>query len=249
MNSFGDPTTEGVDLAGAIETGLREAVGSRERSDDRLVRLAEHARTIATDHTDRAFAAALRSTLEALDARWELKCDVMVAAEQLAHVAGASRFSVKTHALLAELRSEPPGLDGIRRDRESHRASAAFRGVVLALARTIGLSVTADDLMREETLRNHEPMLWLELAAACFGAQAYVESVRELLEKDRFHPFALVRVLPVMVRHQGTCTAQEVLDVAYRHLAVRGMNEDASELIRRAEAFDPRGWRSAPKWL
>ena len=246
MNDSGKLIVEEVELAGAIEAALREAVARRERSDDRLVEIAAHARTMASERTDQAFAAALRSSLEALDARWDLKCEILVAAEQLAHLAGASRFSDRTCALLAELRSGAHAQDHTEREPEAGRAAAAFRGYVLALARTVGMSVTPQDLTREVGLRTHEPTLWLDLAVECFAAGAYVDAALALLENDRFSPFELVRSLPMIVRHQGVSTAQKVLDAACGRLHDQGRDDDAKELIGRAEAFEPGGWRLPP---
>ena len=246
MKDSGRLIVEEDALAGAIKAALREAVASRERSDDRLVGIAPKARTMATERTDRAFAMALRSSLEALDARWDLKCEILVAAEQLAHLAGASRFSDRTCALIAELRGGAHAQDHPEREPEASRAAAAFRGYVLALARTVGMSVTPQDLTREEGLRTHEPTLWLDLAVECFAAGAYVDAALALLESDRFSPFELVRSLPMIVRHQGKSTARKVLDAVCGRLHEQGRDDDAKELIGRAEAFEPRGWRLPP---
>lgn len=234
------------DFAGTVEDALREGVQYRERSDDRIVEVAERARGMATELTDRAFATALRSTLDGFHANWDLKCEVMVLAEQFAHLAGARSFSSRTHSLLADLRHRVHDTEGTSREPVSDRAYPAFRAYLLALARTIGMSVTVQDMEREELLRKQEPTLWMDLATECLARSAYIDSVRDLLENDAFSLFDLVRRLPMIVQHQGVPIAQEVLEAACRHLYGRGKYDDAWSLIMRAEDFESRGWRLPP---
>ena len=238
-----DPIADENEIAAAIEDALREAVKHRERSDGRIVQVAERARGIAVELSDRAFAAALRSILAEVRNNWEAGCEVMVLAERFAHLAGAKSFSRETRSLIAELRQHVPDsqqLDGVS---GSPGLPAAFRAYVLALARTIGVSITVRDLKREKLLRKQEPMLWLDLVTECLAPDVYVDSVRSLLEADAFSPFEFVRRLPMIVRHQGVSIAQEVLDAACHHLYGKGRYDDAWTLITRAEDFESRGWR------
>ena len=231
------------EFADAIASAFREAARYRERSDDRIVQMARRARGLAAEINDRVFAAALRSILGEVRINSEAGCEVMVLAEQFAHLAGAKSFSRETHSLVSEMRRLAPASQQLDGASESPSLHAAFRARVLALARAIGMSITVQDLKQEELLREHEPMLWLDLATECFAPDVYVRSVWSLLEADALSPFELVRRLPMIVRHQGVSSAQEVLDAACHHLYGRGRYDDAWTLIVRAEDFEPRGWR------
>ena len=246
MNDRVGPVVDEDEIAHAIAGAFREAARYRERSDDRIVQIAKRARGLAAELNDRVFAAALRSTLEGLGTSWEAKCEVMVLAEQFAYLAGANGFSSKTHSLLTELRHRAHDSEEAGHDSVPDREYATFRGYLLALARTVGMSITVQDMEREVLLREQEPTLWLDLATECFAPGAYIDGVRELLEDDAFSPFEIVRRLPMIVRHQGVSTAQKVLDAACRHLHGQRKYDDAWDLIRRAEDFEPRGWRLPP---
>ena len=237
------PIADENDISAAIEDALREAVKYRERSDGRIVQVARRAREMAVELSDSAFATALRSMLDKVGTNREAGCEVMVLAEQFAHLTGVKNFSRKTHSLIAEMRKNIPDPQQLDEASGSPGLHAAFRAYVLALARAVGMSVTVRDLSREKLLRKYEPMLWLDLATECFGPDAYVDSVRSLLEVDAFSPFKLVRRLPMIVRHQGVSIAQEVLDAACHHLYGRGRYADAWSLVLQAEDFESRGWR------
>ena len=239
-----DSVTPEVQITGAlIKDALLEAVRHRDRSDGRLVHLAERARGVATEVTDGAFAEALGSILLDLEGDWDAKCEVMVAAEQFVYKAGANCLSRRTHSLIAALRKLPPGQANVGDESAPPGVIAAFRAYLLALAQTAGVQTTIPDLDGESFLRRHQPLLWLELVTENLAPGGFVQKVRDLLREELLRPDELVRRLPMIVHHQKPAAAQEMLDEVCRHLCARARFEEAWDLIRRAEKLDSRGWQ------
>lgn len=111
------------------------------------------------------------------------------------------------------------------------------------LSRTVGISVTLEMLNKEHELREFQPLLWLDLASAELAPDVFTGYVKSFLEHSAFHPFALIPRLKLIIQRQGIGVAQSVLDIGYRSLYASKKYDEARDMIARAEAVEPRGWR------
>ena len=227
----------------SLEDALINATTPAVHSDGQLAALAKHVQALPIDLLDQAFSRALLNVLEKFSGTSTTLEDLLIAAEQFAYQAGTDRFSVKSGHLVNTLLA-PAGLLSYGSEL-SAVDTATCRARAFALARSIGVTVTLKSLDEESRLYDLQPLLWLDLVQNYLASNVFVERIKALLDRDAFHPVALIPRLKLITQHHGQDVAQAVLDIACRRLYSRSQYSEAEDLIARANTVEPRGWRLA----
>ncbi|MCQ2002874.1 hypothetical protein [Rhizobium sp. NRK18] len=229
-----------VSFEDRLRAALFDAAKHGDRSRDETAPLAIEARGLSSDEVGHAFCNAFLSLVDEWKWNWSDLQSLFVSAEQFADGVGAGRFSRGARrAVLSFLDdrkfSEPQACQS--------EAAQRCRAYALMLARSVGAKVDIDILNSEKHLQTLHPLLWLDLASTNLASGAYVGFVQQFLDANKVQPFDFLPRLRLIIRKQGVGTAEAVLHAACRRLYLQRRYPEAEELIVKAEAIEPRGWK------